>query len=56
MFDRYRDLLKIVCCKEWNTEKNHDELKKFLSVLENALDKKPVALVKIQIIFFCIIC
>ena len=45
MFDGYRQLLKIVCCKEWNADKNHELVNNFLNTLKNILatDMKSLA-------------
>lgn len=40
MFDGYRELLKIVCCKKWADDENYDEVEKILTALENTLDEK----------------
>lgn len=40
MFDGYRELLKIVCRKDWNADENYEELKKILNALESAFGEK----------------
>ena len=50
MFDGYRELLKIVCCKKWNADENYEELKKILNALENTFGEKPESVVLLNLL------
>jgi len=51
MFEGYRQLLKIVCCKKWADKKeNYDKVEKILNALENTLDEKPEVAVLLNLL------
>ena len=50
MFEGYRQLLKIVCCKKWNADENYEELKKILTALEKTFGKKPESAVLLNLL------
>ena len=41
MFEEYRNLLKIICSKEWNADENHKEINNFLDNLGSVLAVEP---------------
>lgn len=50
MFDGYRDLLKIICCKKWNTDENQEELEGFLNILEKSFGEKSAVTVLLNLL------